>query len=435
MKILTAFLLTAVAVFAQGQSRGAPPKGAQAAKQTQTRKAAPETEDQELGRAISEAGNSPVEFVRVLEKHLQKYPDSPHKAELERALVKAAIENKDDKRIVLYGERVLARDSDDIQILDRVTRALVSTEDKDAAARALKYAKRYEELIGVLRKEPPQGHMSAGQWRDELDRSTGRVLALQARATGNLGRMEEAAELARKSYEAYPTAEGAREIGRWLSRTGKDAEAVEHIADAFTIPDSRNTDAERAKDRARMGELYAKVNGSEKGLGDLILQSYDRTTALVAARRLRLRDSDPNAQLTDPMQFTLSGLNGNKLQLAGLKGKTVVFDFWATWCGPCRAQHPLYEEVKKRFKGTDGVVFLSVNTDEDRDGVEPFLKEQKWEDKVWFEDGLSRALQISSIPTTIVVNGRGEVVSRLNGYVPDRFVDMLTERIRDAMKD
>jgi thioredoxin-related protein len=81
------------------------------------------------------------------------------------------------------------------------------------------------------------------------------------------------------------------------------------------------------------------------------------------------------------------------------------------------------------------VVFLSVNTDEDREGVEPFLNEQKWEDKVWFEDGLSRALQISSIPTTIVVNGRGEVVSRLNGYVPDRFVDMLTERIRDAMKD
>jgi thioredoxin-related protein len=48
---------------------------------------------------------------------------------------------------------------------------------------------------------------------------------------------------------------------------------------------------------------------------------------------------------------------------------------------------------------------------------------------------MERVMQISSIPTTIVVNRRGEVVSRLNGFVPDRFVDMLTERIRDAMKD
>ena len=398
-----------------------------------TRNAASEGEEQALGQALAEAGSSPIEFTRALEKHLQKYPDSAHKAELERALVKAAIENRDEKRIVLYGERVLARESDDIQILDRVTRALLSTEDKETAGRALEYAKRYERLVMAMRGQPVPAGMSVGRWREELERGLGRALVLEGRAAGNLGKLEDADFLARKGYAAYATAEAAREIGRWLARLGRDDEAVEHIADAFTMEDPRNTEAERAKDRTKMGELYVKAHGSEKGLGDVILAAYDRTEGLLAARRLRLRESDPNLQATNPMDFTLSGVNGGKLQLTSLKGKAVVFDFWATWCGPCRAQHPLYEEVKKRFQADPDVVFVSVNTDEDRTQVEPFLKSQKWDQKVWFEDGLARALQISSIPMTLVIDRRGEVVSRMNGFLPERFVDMLSERIHEAL--
>jgi thioredoxin-related protein len=67
--------------------------------------------------------------------------------------------------------------------------------------------------------------------------------------------------------------------------------------------------------------------------------------------------------------------------------------------------------------------------------VEPFLQDLNWSKKVYFEDGLSRTLEISSIPTTIIVDRRGEVFSRLNGFVPDRFVDMLTERIEEALKN
>jgi thiol-disulfide isomerase/thioredoxin len=192
---------------------------------------------------------------------------------------------------------------------------------------------------------------------------------------------------------------------------------------------------ERAADRARVGELYRKLKGTETGLGDVILEAYDRTAALEAERRARLAESEPNANASSLLDFTLSGLNGDKLELKNLRGKTVVFDFWATWCGPCRTQYPLYEEVKRRFRDRPEVVFLSVNTDEERSVVEPFLKEVNWSRKVYFEDGLSKTLRVSSIPTTIILNKRGEVVSRLNGFVPDRFVDMLTERIQEALQD
>jgi thiol-disulfide isomerase/thioredoxin len=146
-----------------------------------------------------------------------------------------------------------------------------------------------------------------------------------------------------------------------------------------------------------------------------------------------MKQLDPNAQLSNPMEFTLTGLQGDKLAMASLKGKVVILDFWATWCGPCRVQHPLYGKVKERFQGRDDVVFLSVNTDENRGVVAGFLEDNGWDKRVYFDDGLGAALRISSIPTTVLINKSGDIHSRMNGFIPDRFVDMLTERIRQAL--
>ena len=182
-----------------------------------------------------------------------------------------------------------------------------------------------------------------------------------------------------------------------------------------------------------MGELYRQAKGSDAGLGDLVLEAYDRNVALIHTRELRMRATDPNARLTDPMEFTLSGVDGNKLSMAGLKGKVVVFDFWATWCGPCRVQHLLYEQVKLRFRENPNVVFLSVDVDEDRGLVKPFLADVKWTGPVYFEDGLSRALKVTSIPTTLVIDRNGKIFSRMNGFLPERFVQMVSDRIQDAL--
>jgi hypothetical protein len=69
-----------------------------------------EKEQQELNKAIGEAGNSPIDFMRALENHLKKYPNSAQKANIEKAIAKAAVETKDDKRIIEYGQRALAVD-------------------------------------------------------------------------------------------------------------------------------------------------------------------------------------------------------------------------------------------------------------------------------------------------------------------------------------
>jgi thiol-disulfide isomerase/thioredoxin len=214
----------------------------------------------------------------------------------------------------------------------------------------------------------------------------------------------------------------------------REKEALARMADAFAVPDSHALDTDRAADRKQLGEMYRKLHHSEKGLGDLILEAYDRNVALVEQRRKRLESVDPNMSASDPMQFTVTGLDGKKLALSSLKGSVVILDFWATWCQPCRAQHPLYDQTRQRFKDRGDVVFLSIDTDEDRNLVAPFLDQQKWSrQSVYFDDGLQRLLQVSSIPTTVLFDKQGRVVSRMNGFLPDKFVDQLSERIQSAL--
>ena len=402
-----------------------------------TQEALSEEEENHLRQVVGEAGSSPVEFIRALEAHLKKYPKSPRRADLERGLVKGAMDARDNRRIRQYGELVLAREPDDLQILERVARALLDEDTKENSERALKYAKKLEEVVRLASRER-DGDLEArkkARLADEVDRALGKALLYQSRATGNLGKMEDAAALARRGYETFPSAEAAREIARWLARLGRNEEAVRHLADAFTIVDPTATDAERARDRALLTELWRKSHDSDTGLGDRVLEAYDRTSSLVATRRGKAREFDPNAQLTDPMDFTMSGLEGAPLRLASLKGKVIVMDFWATWCGPCRAQKPLYDQVKKRFKDDPSVVFLAINTDEDRSLVAPFLEKNKWPRQVYFEDGLSSLLRVSSIPTTLIIGKTGQIFSRMNGYVPERFVDMLTERVKEALAE
>src|SRR4051812_22301166 len=81
----------------------------------------PQPEDYNLQQALAEAGNSPIDIVRAIEKHLKEYPNTPRKLELQRALAKTALDLNDDDRIIQYGEPALASDPYNVPLLARVT--------------------------------------------------------------------------------------------------------------------------------------------------------------------------------------------------------------------------------------------------------------------------------------------------------------------------
>ncbi|MEQ1884271.1 MAG: TlpA disulfide reductase family protein [Bryobacteraceae bacterium] len=404
----------------------APPR-----QQTNTGGIGPDIERAELQQALQEAANSAEDTIRVLETHLRKYPKSTVLPEVQQLLAKESIEVGDKRRIALYGVPTLERTPNDVQLLDRVPMALLNVGGKENAERALDLAKRYEDY--VIRIPVPKGSDPVRNQEDH-DRALERALLYQSRALSILGNHDESRRKAALAYIAYPEEPSAREWAEALDRAGEHQAAIERMADAFTIPDRRVTDSDRLQDRRQLGEMYKRLHdGSETGLGEEILKSYDRTVAAVEKRHRELLPLDPNNGVTEPGKFVLDGVEGNKLPLVSLRGKVLVMDFWATWCIPCRAQHPLYEQVRKRFEDRNDVVFLSVNADETHDPVPGFLDTFNWSKAVYFDSGLSRLMQVANIPTTIILDKDGRLASRMNGFLPDRFVDQLSARIESIL--
>jgi thiol-disulfide isomerase/thioredoxin len=392
------------------------------------------TDREELRRELAEANSSEIEVLRVIEKYLSVHPETPFRPDLEHRAAEAAVAIHDGALVIRYGEASLARVPDDTKLLAAVTRSLLALGSHDAAEHALKYARHTEELVRQMQKDGNPGNVSPIEWRNQTDRLLNRALVDDARATGMLGHPEEALAKAQRAFETYPDAGAAREMAFWLERLGKPMEAIRALADAFAIPDAQTTDTERAADRARLGELYRKAKGSDGGLGAVCLEAYDGTAAILHSREVSLHRNEPNAGRTNALEFTLSGLDGKSVDLASLKGKVVVMDLWATWCIPCREQHPLYEQVKERFRDNPAVVFLSVDADADRTLVKPFVTEMKWQGPIYFEDGVARLFAVDGLPATILLDRKGQLYTHLNGFLDkNHFADLLTERIREAL--
>src|SRR5271166_2245987 len=123
-----------------------------------------------LRRPLGEAGNSPVDFMRAIEDHLNHFPNSPRKLELQRALLKTAIDLKDTKRIISFGERVLAVQPDDPALLQQVSIALVREASGASAEKALIYAAHFEQIERQLAKTIETGEVTgrdAARRKDE----------------------------------------------------------------------------------------------------------------------------------------------------------------------------------------------------------------------------------------------------------------------------
>ncbi|MBA6152791.1 TlpA disulfide reductase family protein [Gelidibacter maritimus] len=126
--------------------------------------------------------------------------------------------------------------------------------------------------------------------------------------------------------------------------------------------------------------------------------------------------------------FSLKGMDGKDVSLADLKGKTVILDFWATWCGPCKASFPGMQEVVTKYKDDDKVVLLFVDTFERgptrEKMVEDFIKSNNYtfhvvydpmiEDSNDFE--VASKYDINGIPTKVIIGPDGRMKFKSVGY-------------------
>lgn len=116
--------------------------------------------------------------------------------------------------------------------------------------------------------------------------------------------------------------------------------------------------------------------------------------------------------------FSLPNLKGETVRLKDFRGKVVILDFWATWCGPCRMEIPHFQELTKRH-GERGLVVVSVAMDEPgAEVVKPFVRKNGITYVVLIGDAYTanRYGGVNALPTTFVIDREGRVNKKYVGY-------------------
>ncbi len=142
-------------------------------------------------------------------------------------------------------------------------------------------------------------------------------------------------------------------------------------------------------------------------------------TALVAGAALPALVPAVAAAPTPAPDFVLDSNTGKPIKLSGYKGKVVMINFWATWCGPCRQEWPLLESIYKQYKNQD-FMLLGVNVEPDTKPAGEWLKQKPVSFPVLYDvkSEVSAAYRVVGMPTTVWVDKKGFLRASHQSYKP-----------------
>lgn len=189
--------------------------------------------------------------------------------------------------------------------------------------------------------------------------------------------------------------------------------------------------------KALLKKEYIKSKGSDSGY-------HEYLASLEKSFKDKTRSELAKTMISQPAHdFTLKDLDGKAVSLVDLKGKIVIVDFWATWCGPCKASFPGMQLVVNKYKDDPNVKFLFVDTWENGDnyvdGVKKFIADNKYTFHVLIDEKNSEgkqakvvtAYEVTGIPTKFIIDKNGNIRFKYIGYSgsADKILDEVTDMI------
>ena len=392
--------------------------------------------DAELQLAVRQAGNDSAALVQSLEAYLVKYPDSPRRGAIYRALLESEMNLHNQKSALEYAEKVIAIQPEDSQSMYLAVTLLEKMPDEASQLRAVDFDTRLIDRVSKADPESRPQQMTLEDWQAGRNKFMVDLYVMRGRLQHHLHRNDEAVKDLTAGFRLFPNAEAALTLGEIAEENKHSDEAIRQYATAFNLasqaqPDNEGPSLDRDMLRLRLGNLWRFTHDSNAGLGDIVLSAYDRTRDLAKADK---PDAPVhNKDVTDPLQFSLRHVDGSgPMKLAESHGKVVVLNFWTTWCAYCNQMESMLADVRTKFTGRDDVVFLAINADEEESQVAPFLQGQKPGGTLIFADGVNHAFHVESIPTILVLDKAGKIAYRTQGFAPDGFAELAAAAITKA---
>ncbi len=236
-----------------------------------------------------------------------------------------------------------------------------------------------------------------------------RLKVTQGEALERTGQFAQAEKLLREAVKEYPSTRSYLALGRFLSARGKEEEAYDNFVSAMAKGPQKGSQLEK-----QITEAATRAAGAlEKTEALFAVDATKRKEhfAIEEERNLvknRLNETAPDFELKDTM--------GKTWRLASLKGKVVLLNYWATWCGPCVAEFPHYQKLVNEYADKPDVVFLAISTDADPEAVKPWLKEKGYGLTVLYDKGASIDYKVLGIPTTYLIGPDGNIAYRTVGF-------------------
>jgi peroxiredoxin len=133
--------------------------------------------------------------------------------------------------------------------------------------------------------------------------------------------------------------------------------------------------------------------------------------------------------------FTLAAKGGSDVSLSQFRGRVVMINFWASWCGPCRQEMPLLESIYKKYNKL-GFTMLGVNVEPDSKAADAWLQETPVSFPILYDrdSKVSKLYDVAGMPSTVIIDRSGKLRKLHRGYKPgdeNEYLDSIRALIRE----